>query len=165
MDEGGYVAALEIQSTETAEVEREYLVSLQSRELQHVAQGEQGPPGRTGPPGGEFVEFIASVALGGHRAVSGSGATVGYATATDPESAERCVGVTLHAAAAGAALQVKRFGLIVEPTWAWQVGPVFLAINGGLTQAPPDSGTCLQIGVALDATTLDVRIGTPILLD
>jgi hypothetical protein len=48
MDEGAYLATLEFTDSETAEVEREYLVSLQHQEVVLVEQGCQGPPG---PPG------------------------------------------------------------------------------------------------------------------
>jgi hypothetical protein len=48
MDDGAYLAVLEFTDSETAEVEREYLVSLQQQEVLLVEQGSQGPPG---PPG------------------------------------------------------------------------------------------------------------------
>lgn len=46
-----YLATLEIRDSDTAKVEREYLVCLQQPDLQLLEHGSQGPPGRTGEPG------------------------------------------------------------------------------------------------------------------
>jgi hypothetical protein len=44
----------------------------------------------------------------------------------------------MGAALAGQLVQVLACGEIVEPSWAWLIGqPVFLSVNGGLTQTPP----------------------------
>ena len=50
-DELQYLATLEIRDSDTAELEREYLVCLQQQDLQLVEQGGQGPPGPPGVPG------------------------------------------------------------------------------------------------------------------
>ena len=50
MDADAYLAVLEIPDLETGEVEHEYLVSLQQPEVHSTTVGEQGPPGRPGPP-------------------------------------------------------------------------------------------------------------------
>jgi hypothetical protein len=49
-----YLATLEFQVGDTAEVEREYLVCLQQPEVLVVEQGGQGPPG---PPGKGAAEW------------------------------------------------------------------------------------------------------------
>lgn len=45
MTEQAYIVALEVENSETAEVEREYAVCLSVPEIMHTAQGTQGPPG------------------------------------------------------------------------------------------------------------------------
>lgn len=130
-----------------------------------LAGGVRGPAGRDGTQGGEVATFIAGAVLSGHRALYSDGAAVRYASADDPSSAERCVGISLQAAAPGGEVLVRRAGLLIEATWTWTPGPVFLAAGGVMSQTAPDSGVLLQLGIALDATTLDVRIGTPILLE
>ena len=109
--------------------------------------------------------FTAGDTLSGHRAVYSDGVVVRYASADNLSSAERCVGITTQSAVTGSTVLVRRSGLLVEPTWSWAPGPVFLGLTGALTQVPPTSGVSLQVGVALDATTLDVRVDTPIILD
>ncbi|MOA31864.1 hypothetical protein D3C78_1530430 [compost metagenome] len=130
-----------------------------------LAGGVRGPAGRDGAQGGEVATFIAGAVLSGHRALYSDGSVVRYASADDPSSAERCVGIGLQAAGPGGEVLVRRAGLLIEPTWAWTPGPVFLAAGGTMSQTPPDGGAVLQLGVALDTISLDVRIGTPILLD
>ncbi|MFZ3184242.1 MAG: hypothetical protein WA173_08865 [Pseudomonas sp.] len=46
MTDQAYVIALEIQNSETAEVEREYAVCLALPEMVVITVGGQGPPGR-----------------------------------------------------------------------------------------------------------------------
>lgn len=126
-----------------------------------IAGGLRGPAGRDGAPGGQTETFVAGEPLGGHRVVYASGSTVRYADGADASTAAQVVGVTTQAADSGTPIIVQRVGRMTEATWAWTPGPVFLGANGLPTQTTPQSGVYLQIGAALDATTLDVRIGTP----
>lgn len=142
------------------------LIAVDARNRRAViAAGLRGPAGRDGAPGSQVVSFVAGAALSGHRAVFAAGNTVAYASSGAPETAAQVIGVTTQAADAGAPINVQRMGTITEPTWSWAPGPVFLGLAGALVQTPPDTGAYLQIGVALDATTLDIRIGTPIELE
>lgn len=130
-----------------------------------IAAGMRGAPGKDGAGTGSAVEtFTAGETLGGHRAVFASGDVVRYASASAPDNVSTVVGITTQAAAAGNPVDVQRSGRITENTWSWVPGDVYLGDNGLLTQVEP-AGVLLRIGVALDATTLDVRIGTPIYFD
>lgn len=142
------------------------VIATDARNQRYVlAAGMRGPAGRDGAPGGNVDSFTAAAVLSGHRVVSAAGALVDLADPASIDSAERCVGITLQAAMAGAPVQIQRRGQVTELTWDLLPGPVYLGANGSMTQTPPDSGVLLQIGVALNEHTLDVRIGTPILLD
>lgn len=116
-------------------------------------------------PSSDVSLFVAGTVLSGHRAVYSDGVTARYASSSDLSSAERCIGITTQAAAQGALVYVRRAGLLVEPTWSWAAGPVWLALDGALTQTIPTTGVMLQVGMALDPTTLDVRVGTPVTLE
>lgn len=142
------------------------LIAVDSRNRRAViAGGLRGPAGRDGVAGGQSETLVAGAALSGHRAVIASGGSAYYASADSPQTAAQTVGVTTQAADAGAPVTVQRFGRLVELTWSWVPGPVYLGLAGALTQTAPETGVYLQIGVALDATTLDIRIGTPVELE
>ncbi|MES2488570.1 MAG: hypothetical protein V4607_02175 [Pseudomonadota bacterium] len=128
--------------------------------------GNQGPEGIQGIPGGtagQILQAIAGVDLGGHRAIFIDEGLAFYADA-DMASAERVAGITLGAAADSELANYQTAGEITEPSWNWNEGPVFLGLNGLLTQTPPSTGAIIELGVALNATRLLVRIQRPIFL-
>lgn len=135
------------------------------RVAQVVAAGMRGPRGQDGANGGAVENFTAGAVISGHRMLSAAGGLVVPADAASISSAESCVGLGLQAAAFGEPVSVLRFGRVTELTWSWAPGPVYLGADGAMTQTPPDTGVLLQVGQAFDSHTLDVRIGTPILLD
>ncbi len=128
-------------------------------------QGPAGPMGPAGPSGGTSTEYVAGTVLGGHRIVFAEGTQVQYVDSADISQVERVVGITLHAAEEGAPVLVQRHSEITELTWQWEPGPVYLGSNGLLTQVVPSTGVFLQVGIALSATVLDLRISSPIILE
>ena len=69
----------------------------------------------------------------------------------------RILGLALTAASApGQAVTVRRRGAVTEAAWAWDEGPVYVGDGGELTQTVPPSGWLCQIGVAINATTVDI---------
>lgn len=118
-----------------------------------------GPPGPPGPAGQAVTDVISSAdhALGGHRVVRATATGVTYASAEDPEVAA-VLGVTTHAANAANDITIRVSGALTEPSWTWQPGPVYLASNGLLSQIPPTTGAIKEIGVAINQTTLLIRI-------
>lgn len=136
-------------------------------------KGERGDPGQTGQTGapgasGE-VSFIypAAYAISGHRIVTldEHGAAI-YASSAIPAHANRVIGMTENAAAAGDDLNIKKIGKLVEPSWNWQLDkPVYLGADGFLTQTPPAVPTAefsLVVGFPASATSLFINIGIPI---
>lgn len=106
---------------------------------QWVAQGDVGA-----------LKLVTAVADGVAR----------LAQSTDPYP----LGVTTTAAADGGSFEVVLDGVIADAFWNWTPGGVlFAADDGGLTQTPPEAGYLVSIGVALSATTIMVRIASPIL--
>jgi hypothetical protein len=118
--------------------------------------GGDGPPGQAGA---SYLQYPAAVALSGHRGVYIAADGVRYAS-NDAENARALAGVTLGAANAGESVQVQTSGEISEPSWTWIVEqPVYLGLNGALTQVPPSSGVQVVVGLAVAPTKLLVRIG------
>jgi hypothetical protein len=117
------------------------------------------------PVGLPPITFTAGEPLSGHRAVrlAGSG-TVRVASADDIAQAGLVAGVTLHAAEEGEPVAVAIVGEVVEPSWSFAPGPVFLGLNGALVQAPPASGFVQPMGTAITPTRLIVERGAPIIL-
>lgn len=125
---------------------------------------EQGP---AGPPGNDRVSVSRAPAaenLSGHRAIGGSGDGVRARSASDLSTLGQVVGVTLGSAVRGQEVQFQTSGEIVEPSWSWTPGRVWLGENGLLTQTLPTQGYLQQIGVSNGPTKLIVNIGMPIQL-
>ncbi|MGY2052972.1 hypothetical protein [Methylobacterium sp. JK268] len=121
-----------------------------------IAAAEQGVAGPPGPAGAvSDLTFTAPSPLSGHRAVCcRPDGSLAYASADDAASVETYAGVTTGAAAAGAPIAVRSAGELVEPSWSWSVGAVYLGLAGALVQPEPVTGALLVIGIALSPTRL-----------
>lgn len=123
----------------------------------------RGPQGVAGGDGTVQRTAIASVTLSGHRAVYLAGGEAAYASADDAATANACIGITTGAALEGDEVVITTMGKLVEPTWTWtEALPVYLGLNGLLTQTVPTSGCLVELGIATTATELEVRIQSPI---
>jgi hypothetical protein len=127
------------------------------------AQGPPGPPGRDGSAVG--VTAVSSIAISGHRVVLVPATDVQYASNDDPTHVNKVLGLTNNAAAAGDDIEVVTAGEVIEPSWNWTPGPVYLGLNGLLTQTVPTSGFIKQVGIAMTATRLLVAFWPPIMLN
>lgn len=100
-------------------------------------------PGLPGPAGGGTanaitVNGIAAVPLGGHRAVVRQpGGLLEYADAATLAHAGLPIYLTTGAVNALDPVAVTAEGEVVEGSWSWTPGPVWLGLNGLLTQTPP----------------------------
>lgn len=128
------------------------------------AMGVQGPQGQQGPAGGATFEVTAGTNLTYPVIVA---IVDGVAHVADPVSATDMtsqLAVTTQAAAAGATITVATQYEISEGAWNWTPGRVYLALSGGgLTQAPAATGAILEVGRAVDATTIQFGIQPAIL--
>jgi hypothetical protein len=123
--------------------------------------GATGATGATGPagPAGLTVEiFDAGETLGGNRAVKvHSDNRAYYVSASTPTDIGKACGITTGATTIGSSATIQRFGLMTEPSWTWVPGPVYVGVNGALTQTPPASGFVQAIGEAITATSLFIQ--------
>lgn len=105
--------------------------------------------------GGSPPTLTAGATLSGHRAVvPAPGDTVVYADHTHLADLGRPVWLTLGAATEGAPVDLAWAGTVVESSWAWTVGPVFIGADGLLTQSAPTTGYTRQLGTAMSTDTL-----------
>lgn len=101
--------------------------------------------------------------LGGHRIVWIDTDDKAYYADQTLATADRAIGVTTGAASLNTSVTIVTDGELVEPSWNWVVGPVFLSTSGQLTQIPPTTGHLVQVGVATAPTKMIVRIESAIL--
>lgn len=128
--------------------------------------GPTGGPGPQGPAGdGSTFNKTADINLSGHRAVRAVSADrVSYVSSDDVAQMGMAIAITTGSALADATVNLRAYGEIAEPSWAWVAGPVFLGVNGVLTQTVPSTGYVQRIGIALSSTKMQVAIAPPIKL-
>lgn len=101
----------------------------------------------------------ADGALSGHRVVYARSLTdVAYPDQSDYAQVQKILGITTSAAADGDDVVIQDKGFLIEPSWSWSEGDVWLADNGQLTQNQPTSGCLVRIGSAMGATALLINI-------
>lgn len=123
--------------------------------------GPQGPPGASS--GNRQADAGAPVS--GHRVlVQLDDGTVIHADAATPDHVQRVVGVSTNAAIVGDPVAIVGDGPVSDNSLSFTPGlPVFLGLNGAMTQTPPaDPAAIIQVGAALAADTINVRISRPI---
>lgn len=128
-----------------------------------VQAGFKGDAGPTGPAAGA-LQLVAGVALDYPRIVAVANGNAYYPDLTNPADIQRIVGVTTHAAVAGAAITVAAQQTFNEPLWNWLPGPIYCDLaNGTLTQTAPATGAVIEVGTAIDAQTITIHIQRAIL--
>jgi len=124
-----------------------------------LGPGVPGPPGPPGPAGG-YAVGTASATLSGHRVVTASpDGTWRYASNDNLADLMAPLWITTGAIGAGEQGEAVIVGPIIEPSWSWTPGPVYLGVDGLLTQIPPLAPAAIflaQVGFATSATVLFV---------
>lgn len=119
----------------------------------------QGPPGPAGPPGSSVaVSYTTATPISGHMAITlNSDGEAIYADASNPDH-RAVVGVTTNAANTGDQVQVITSGTLDHAGWTFTVGsPVFLGVNGALTQTLPMGAVFSKVlGVATTSTRINL---------
>jgi len=123
-----------------------------------IAAGPRGPEGPAGTGSAFDVQGVAAEPVQGSRVVAlDASDRLVHPDLGSAVDALRVLGIALtSASAAGQAVTVRRRGPVSEAAWAWNEGPVFVGLNGQLTQTPVDPGWLCQIGMAINATTVEV---------
>lgn len=90
------------------------------------------------------VEVIASESISKYQLVTVDGTVADSSNLGD---ITKIVGVSLEDADSGDTIMVQTFGEIVDNSWSWSSGPLFLN-STSLSQTPPTSGFLLFVGIA-----------------
>lgn len=100
------------------------------------------------------VQITAQEVVNAYRAVGYDG----FLTQPDADSLANYAGITRVATVIGDPIRVVRSGLMIENAWNWTPNaPVFISINGVITQTQPTAGNPIRrIGWAISATELNL---------
>lgn len=103
-----------------------------------------------------LVSAAASVSLSGHRAVvPQADGTLIYADPFSLAHFTRPLWLTRNAIMIGTVDDVLGEGEIVEASWTWGPGAIYLDVNGTLSQTPPAGAAfTVELGAASDATSM-----------
>lgn len=112
----------------------------------------------------KFLYMVAAQNLSGHRVVKAVDGGVDYASIVWPDEAKTVIGLTVGATLQGQFAKIQISGELMEPSWNWQLGPVFNGVDGLLTQNNPSSGYSLVVGIAIEPTKLLISLKQPIVL-
>ena len=109
-----------------------------------------------------YINIVASIHLGGHRIVTVDGY---YADCLIQDTMYKVAGLILSSAASGTSVSAYTQGEIQEVTWNWEIGkPIFLGINGLLTQELNTTGYILKIGIPKKSDTILLDISQQIII-
>ena len=90
--------------------------------------------------------------------VSLANSNVDYAQAT-------VIGISINAANDAETVRYKTAGRLEDSSFSFTVGvPLYLDINGNLTETPPTNGFRTRIGSALEVGAINIQIEEPIIL-
>lgn len=129
-------------------------------------RGPQGVPGPQGPSSAVIPGYVAGTNLSGHRLVTlNSSQQVVYASSSNLAHVDKVIGLTVGAATAGETIEIVRSGEVNEPSWEWSLNePIFLGVDGVLTQTPPASGFLLFVAFPISPTRVFVDIKQALIL-
>lgn len=130
-------------------------------------KGDKGEKGDTGLPGSGSVVLITTTnPIGGGRVIAINNEVPVYASNDNISLAKKVIGISENASDSNSELIIKTHGIMTDSSWNWDTSkPLYLGINGLITQTYPDSADyLLVIGEPLSNDTIKVLIETPIIL-
>lgn len=109
------------------------------------------------------LELTAGETIHSLRAVMAVDGEAFHPDTSASADALRVVGVAVTSGSMGDTVSIKPDGRVTEGSWAWVSGPVYCGNDGVLTQSPSGTEWILQVGRAINPTTIEVAITLPIL--
>ncbi|HUB92170.1 MAG TPA: hypothetical protein VMA74_20770 [Dyella sp.] len=129
-----------------------------------VRMGFAGPQGIPGQVGDLSFTVTAAVDVGYPQVVAIVDGAAHLADPTNVADMMAELAITTQAAAAGNPVTVNIFFSLSEPGWNWQPGRMYLGpAPGQISQSPSTTGALLEVGRAVNATTINFNIRTPIM--
>jgi hypothetical protein len=158
---------LVVDNTQAVSVEAKVteIIAVDTPSVDVVAVAQQGPAGPVGPSGvsgAQFIQLETDIAIGGHRIVKVTPTGCDYADSSDMNHIGRVIGMSLSAYSQGLTADIYTHGDVEEFSWNWNLGPIYLATNGLMTQTPPTTGFVQQVATALSPTKLFIELQLPI---
>lgn len=121
--------------------------------------------GDTGLAGATEVTAIAGEAIGLGAPVYKQADDKFYECSSEDPATREIIGLAAAAASLGDSVTAIATGLFTLGGWSWTVGqPVYVGLNGNLTQTPPIDGYLAVIGHAVAAATILLHIEPSILI-
>lgn len=117
------------------------------------------PPDTYPVPNYSDILFPINEPIGSHRVVNASGM---YANSNVLADAGEVVGISITASSTS--ISIRTAGPMIEGSWTWTAGPIYLGLNGMLTQTPPTTGFVLEVASAISATSIIINIKSPIFI-
>lgn len=144
---------------ETTPVEVQ-VIETPATSVVEIMGGAVGPPGHAG---GTVESLPTNSVISTHKAVIiGAGGFVEYASADNISTASSVVGITIQSVNAGWPVNIKTAGDIDDSAWTWTAGlPIYLGLNGALTQDQNVGAVQLQLATAASTTKIIVGIKMP----
>ena len=109
------------------------------------------------------IVYKAGENISGHRVIKLETGKAYYADNSILLDAFKTVGISKGASSIDADCIIVTYGEMEEPSWGWEEGkPVFLGMNGALTQTCPETGFILQIATVINSKKIFINIKIPL---
>ncbi len=121
-----------------------------------VTVGIQGPAG----PATSSLEKTAGEILGAHRAlIIDYDDKAYYASNDNPGHVHKVIGISTNAAELDEAINIITTGELEDVSFNFQENkPIYVGVDGALTQSVPEDGFMQQIATAITATKIFVQL-------
>lgn len=132
-------------------------------EVNHGPKGDKGESGAAGA----FIEMAIPTngPISSHKAITVGGDGFCAYAGSDLPALAGFIGVTREARTDLLPVSVVVRGELVDTSFAFVAGlPIFVGINGELTQSPPVAGVLWRVGVAVTATRILIAPAGPVTL-
>lgn len=109
--------------------------------------------------------IYTGIAIGGHRVLIATADGCDYANANNLDHVNKVIGISVGAFSRGDQVVFAADGEeMFEPSWNFQIGAVYLGVNGLLTQNPAGLAFMQQVATALSSNRILVKIEPPIIM-
>ena len=125
-------------------------------------RGDKGDKGDTGANGANGAlssyTYVAGEIIGGHRAVIINNNLAYYTDCTNLDHINKPIGISSNASISGGNVTVVFYGEMEESSWNWDITkPIWISINGLLTQTPPETGFSCIIAMPIITTKIFIE--------
>ena len=164
---GGQIVGLSLVTPSVALTVGENTIALTATAatvgVQTYIPGADGTHGVTGPAGDSGFTIPTNSPIGGNRAIATVSGYAAYADSSDTSKVS--VGISMGAVVSGVDVSLQTGSKMTVSGAGWTPdAPVYVSINGTLTQTEPASGFSQALGVAHDSETLLIEIQKPVIL-